>query len=149
MSSLPGARRLGALLAGDSRSIGLGYAGYKPMAVASADGSSSPWMLRYANGPKPLAPVEGKCPLGGYPAGFLDARVGALVMTLSYAGDIEVSRDGGATWRVVYRSPFSFLTATRSSGVLWALGVGPAARGVRIVYSANGERGTGIRTPPL
>jgi len=66
-----------------SACLGLGYTGYNPTAVASANKRDTAWALRCANGPSGVAPVKGKCPLGGYPSGFTAAPDGSLVMALS------------------------------------------------------------------
>jgi hypothetical protein len=137
--------------------LGLGSTGYNPMAVVAATPGNIIWTLQCANGPAGVAPAKDKCPLGGYPSGFLEASKGALVMVLSYTGTIDVSTDGGASWRMTYRSPYSFLTSARSPGTLWVLGVGPAGQTAvgagpgtaRLVYSSDGKTWKEITTPPL
>jgi hypothetical protein len=64
---------------------------------------------------------------------------GALVMALGYpVGGIDVSLDGGRTWKLALRSSASFVTLSQGTEAVWMLGLGPTSAGVRLAESVNG-----------
>jgi hypothetical protein len=111
-------------------------AGYGPMEVVTSTNGGVSWAQRCNNGPKGLLRPVGDCPGFGYP-GMIDVMPnGALVIALGYPiGGVEVSLDGGRTWKLVLRSAATFLTLSQATGTVWMLGIGPVSSGLRLAES--------------
>ncbi len=114
-------------------------AGYGPMEVVTSTDGGANWTERCNNGPPGLLKAVGGCPAMGYPAMVASMGDRALVMAIGYPlGGVEVSLDGGRTWRLAVRSSATFLTLSQGSGVVWMLGLGPIGPGTRLAESTNG-----------
>ena len=69
-------------------------------------------------------------------------------MSLGYpVGGIDVSDDGGRTWKLALRTAATFLDDSQGVGADWILAVGPTSPGVRLVATTNGRTWREVALP--
>ena len=145
--------RIGGLLSAvgnDLAAVCLGdpSAGYGPMEVVTSSNGGATWAQRCNNGSLGLVRIVGACPSFGYPGAIAAMANGALVMALGYPiGGVDVSRDGGRTWKFALRTEATFLTLSQGTGSVWMLGLGPVSPGLRLAESADGWRWHAVALP--
>ena len=122
--------------------------GFEPMEVLTSSDAGLTWVERCANGPNDLVRIVGSCPGGGYPSAIAAVPDGVLVMSLGYpVGGVDVSVDGGRTWKLALRTAGSFLDNSQGVGADWILAVGPTSPGVRLAESTNGRTWRQVALP--
>jgi photosystem II stability/assembly factor-like uncharacterized protein len=123
-------------------------AGFEPMEVISSGNAGVTWVERCADGPADLVRIVGSCPGGGYPGAIAAMPDGVLVMSLGYpVGGVDVSVDGGRTWKLGLRTAGTFLDNSQAGGADWILAVGPTSPGVRLAESTNGRTWRQVALP--
>jgi hypothetical protein len=122
--------------------------GFEPMEVLTSSNAGVTWVERCANGPNDLVRIVGSCPVGGYPGAIAAMPDGVLVMSLGYpVGGVDVSVDGGRTWKLALRTAGTFLDNSQGVGADWILAVGPTSPGVRLAESTNGRTWRQVALP--
>jgi hypothetical protein len=121
--------------------------GFEPMEVLTSSNAGLTWVERCANGPNDLVRIVGSCPGGGYPSAIVAMPDGVLDMALGYVGGVEVSVDGGRTWKLALRTAGTFLDNSLGVGADWILAVGPTSPGVRLAESTNGRTWRQVALP--
>jgi hypothetical protein len=123
-------------------------AGFEPMEVVSSGNAGVTWVEHCADGPADLVRIVGSCPGGGYPGAIAAMPDGVLVMSLGYpVGGVDVSVDGGRTWKLGLRTAGTFLDNSQAGGADWILAVGPTSPGVRLAESTNGRTWRQVALP--
>ncbi|MGA2804058.1 MAG: hypothetical protein ABSF89_06665 [Acidimicrobiales bacterium] len=124
--------------------------GFAPMEVITSTNGGASWTERCDNGPLGLLRIVGACPGFGYPGAMVAMPDGALVMAIGYPiGGVDVSLDGGRTWKLVLRSAATFLSLSRGTGTVWVLALGPGSPGLRLAESTDGRRWHAVALPTL
>jgi hypothetical protein len=124
--------------------------GFAPMEVVTSNNGGASWTERCDNGPRGLSRIVGACPGFGYPGAIVAMPDGALVMAIGYPiGGVDLSLDGGRTWKLVLRSAATFLSVSQGAGTVWVLGLGPVSPGLRLAESTNGRRWHAVALPKL
>jgi hypothetical protein len=110
------------------------------MEVVTSSNAGVTWVECCANGPAGLVRIVGSCPLAGYPGAITAMPDGVLVIALGYpVGGVDVSVDGGRSWKLALRTAGTFLDISQGVGADWILAVGPTSPGVRLAESTNGR----------
>ena len=127
--------------------LGEASAGYEAMEVATSSDGGANWVERCDNGPPGLGRIVGACP--GLGAGRHRRHAGqVLLMAIGYPlGGVEVSLDGGRTWRIGLRSAATFLALSYGTGTVWMLGLGPVNSGLMLAESSDGRKWHAVALP--
>ena len=118
-------------------------AGYAPMEVVTSTNGGASWAQRCNNDPLACSGPSALARGSAIRARWSHMADGALVMAVGYPiGGVDVSLDGGRTWKLVLRSAATFLSLSQGAGTVWMLGLGPVSPGLRLAESTTAGDGT-------